>query len=408
MRELIQEVITSMKSNRMRIALTGFSIGWGMFILVILLGSSGGFQRGLYKTFHLDKEQIVRISVGKTSQAWNGLNKGRTLKLHLEDAEALAASSINHIRMVCPSAVESLNVGYGNYNIDLPVTGCYGNYLSNDYRKLIDGRDINELDNQEKRKVCVINTRLAKQFFGDKKIIGNELRIGESNYLVVGLCESTMNNDMSFAIYIPLSVMVGIYRHDGVINSVNLIVENMHTAEQNEQLVSEVQHFLSSRLGCAPTDNKGVKIVNSYEQVLSTQQMIAAIGVFVWIIGLATLIAGIVGVSNIMMITVKERTRELGVRKVMGASNANIISLVLIEAVIITMIFGYVGMMCGIGITQLLDMALGSAVPMFQNPTVQFGAVIGCNVIMVLAGVIAGYVPAKRAVSIKLVDALTS
>jgi putative ABC transport system permease protein len=151
-----------------------------------------------------------------------------------------------------------------------------------------------------------------------------------------------------------------------------------------------------------------VKIVNSYEQVLSTQQMIAAIGVFVWIIGLATLIAGIVGVSNIMMITVKERTRELGVRKAMGASNANIISLVLIEAVIITMIFGYVGMMCGIGLTQLLDKALGSAFPMFQNPTVQFGAVIGCNVIMVLAGVIAGYVPAKRAVSIKLVDALTS
>ena len=290
----------------------------------------------------------------------------------------------------------------------MPVTGCYGNYLSNDYRRLIDGRDINELDNQEKRKVCVINTRLAKQFFGDKKIIGNELRIGESKYLVVGLCESTMNKDMSFGIYIPLSVMLGVYRHDGVINSVNLIVENMHTAEQNEQLVSEVQHLLSSRLGCAPTDNKGVKIVNSYEQVLNTQNMISAIGVFVWIIGLATLIAGIVGVSNIMMITVKERTRELGVRKVMGASNANIISLVLIEAVIITMIFGYVGMMCGIGITQLLDKALGSTVPMFQNPTVQFGAVIGCNVIMVLAGVVAGYVPAKRAISIKLVDALTS
>ena len=142
--------------------------------------------------------------------------------------------------MVCPSAIESLNVGYGNYNIDLPVTGCYGNYLSNDYRKLIDGRDINELDNQEKRKVCVINTRLAKQFFGDKKIIGNELRIGESKYLVVGLCESTMNKDMSFGIYIPLSVMLGVYRHDGVINSVNLIVENMHTAEQNEDRKSVV------------------------------------------------------------------------------------------------------------------------------------------------------------------------
>lgn len=408
MNEIIQEVITSMKSNRTRIALTGFSVGWGMFILVILLGSSGGFQRGLYKTFNLDKDQIVRISVGKTAQPWNGLDEGRILKLHLEDAQALEKREIDHVKMVCPNVIQSLDVSYGNFNIEVSVTGCYGNYLPNDFRKLIKGRDINEIDIQEKRKVCIINTRLAKQFFGNNEPVGKELKIGGSKYLIVGLCESTMKNDMSFGIYVPLSVMLAIYRQDGVINSINLMVENLETAEQNEQLVSEVQGLLSSRLNCAPTDNKGIRVVNSYEQILNAKNMIAAIGVFVWIIGLATLIAGIVGVSNIMMITVKERTRELGVRKVMGASNKHIISLVLIEAVIITMIFGYVGMMGGIGLTQLLDALLGSKVSMFQNPTVQFGAVIGCNLIMVLAGIAAGYVPAKRAVSIKLVDALTS
>lgn len=408
MNEIIQEVITSMKSNRTRIALTGFSIGWGMFILVILLGSSGGFQRGLYKTFNLDKEQIVRISVGKTAQPWNGLDKGRILKLHLEDAQALEMRGIDHIKMVCPNVIQPLDVSYGSFNIEIPVTGCYGNYLPNDFRKLIAGRDINDIDIQEKRKICIINTRLAKQFFGKNEPVGKELKIGGSKYLIVGLCESTMNNDMSFGIYVPLSVMLAIYRHDGVINSINIMVENLETAEQNEQLVSEVQGLLSSRLNCAPTDNKGIRIINSYEQTLNAQNMIAAIGVFVWIIGLATLIAGIVGVSNIMMITVKERTRELGVRKAMGASNEHIITLVLIESVIITMIFGYIGMMGGIGLTQLLDKLLGSAFPMFQNPTVQFGAVIGCNLIMVLAGIAAGYVPAKRAVSIKLVDALTS
>ena len=136
--------------------------------------------------------------------------------------------------------------------------------------------------------------------------------------------------------------------------------------------------------------------------------MIASIGVFVWIIGIATLIAGIVGVSNIMLITIKERTRELGVRKAMGASNNHIITLVLLESVIITLIFGYIGMMLGVGLTQLLDNALGTAIPMFQNPIVHFWPIMGCNFIMVLAGLVAGYVPAKRAVSIKLVEALTS
>jgi putative ABC transport system permease protein len=137
-------------------------------------------------------------------------------------------------------------------------------------------------------------------------------------------------------------------------------------------------------------------------------KMLRYLAVFVWIIGIATLLAGIVGVSNIMLITVRERTRELGVRRAMGASQTSIISLVLIESVVITMIFGYIGMMLGIGLTQLLSAALGDVIPIFNNPTVQFGAVMGCNALMILAGVVAGYIPARRAISIKLVDALAS
>ena len=408
MREIFYEVLTSMKSNRMRIALTGFSIGWGMFILVVLLGSSGGFQRGLYKTFHLDVNQIVRVTTGKTVQAWQGMERGRILQLHIADAEAIEGSHIQHIERVCPMAMQRLEVSRGKNRVSISITGCYDNYLQVDYRILTAGRDFNQNDINNRSKTCIINERLAKQFFQDDNPIGQYIRIADLQFVVVGVCKSTMNQDVSLSAYMPLSTMLSIFRPDGTINGVNIVVEHLESAAHNEHLARELHDLLASRLGCSPTDNKGIIVNNPYEQILSAKNMIAGIGIFVWIIGIATLIAGIVGVSNIMLITIKERTRELGIRKAMGASNNYIITLVLLESVIITMIFGYIGMMTGVGLTQLLDAALGTAIPMFQNPTVRFWPIIGCNIIMVLAGLVAGYVPAKRAVSIKLVEALTS
>lgn len=408
MRELFNEVFIAMRSNKMRIALTGFSIGWGLFILVVLLGSSGGFQRGLYKTFHLDIEQIVRVYTGKTTLVWQGLDKGRQIRLRLEDSKAIEKSNIEHIERVCPMASQSLVVRKGETHVRTSVTGCNGDYLLNDYQHLIAGRDFKRIDEEERSKVCIINVLMAKQLFQDKDPIGESIYIDDINYLVVGVCESILNNDMALAIYIPLSTMLSIYRPNGEIDAINLVVQNLESVEHNEHLVREVHNLLASRLSCSPEDYKGIKVDNPYEQVLSAKNMIMGISIFVWIIGIATLIAGIVGVSNIMLITVKERTRELGVRKAMGASNAHIISLVMIESVIITMIFGYIGMMMGVGLTLLLDMALGSSFPMFQNPIVQFWPIMGCNLIMILAGIVAGYVPAKRAVSVKLVEALTS
>lgn len=408
MQELLQEVLTAMKSNRLRIALTGFSIAWGMFILVVLLGSSGGFQRGLYKTFHLDINQIVRITTGKTVMPWKGMDKGRQLMLNINDAKAIERSNIQHIQRVCPMIKRQLEVSAGKNHVTIPVTGCNGNYLSVDYRMLKAGRDFNADDLTQRTKTCIIHERLARQLFQESNPIGQSMTMGNLLFTVVGVCKSTFDSDIELAAYMPLSTMISVFQPDGNINGINLIVENLESVEHNEHLERELHDLLSSRLGCNPKDHKGIIVSNSYEQILSTKKMIASIGVFVWIIGIATLIAGIVGVSNIMLITIKERTRELGVRKAMGASNNHIITLVLLESVFITLIFGYIGMMLGVGLTQLLDNALGSAIPMFQNPIVHFWPIMGCNFIMVLAGLVAGYVPAKRAVSIKLVEALTS
>lgn len=408
MNELLTEVWTSMKSNRMRIGLTGFSIGWGMFILVVLLGSSNGFQDGLYKTFSLDLPQIVSVSTGKTSKTWQGLNKGRTVTMHMADAEALKQSGLDHVKKVRPSITKSLQVECHNRIITVPVTGCGNDFLVCDFRKVVSGRDIDELDMQAKGKVCVINKKVAAQFFGDKSPLGHTLSIGSIPYLIVGVCDIQLSNEMGLAAYIPLSTMMSIYNPDNTVDRISVIIDDITTHEENEAFTNNIQHFFASRLQCDPTDNKGVQVSNEFDQALNAKIMIDTIGIFVWIIGIATLIAGIVGVSNIMMITVKERTRELGVRKAMGATDLHIVSLVILEAVIITMIFGYIGIMTGVGLTQLLNVALGDAFPMFQNPTVQFWAIMGCNGILILAGIIAGYVPAKRSVDIKLVDALAS
>ena len=273
-------------------------------------------------------------------------------------------------------ARQSLTVHHGNNFVTIPVTGCYDNYLGTDYRKLYRGRDFNLNDIEQNTKVCIINERLAKQLFADEDPIGQKLMTDDIPFTIVGVCTTTLKQDMTLAVYMPLSTMLTIFRPDGTIDGINLIVENLETAQHNEHLTKEVHDLLAARLGCSPTDNKGVAVANHYEQVLSTRGVLSGIGIFVWIIGIATLTAGIVGVSNIMLITVKERTRELGVRKAMGASNESIIALVLLESVIITMIFGYIGMMAGVGLTQLLDLALGSAIPMFQNPTVQFWPII--------------------------------
>lgn len=404
--EMLTEVFASMKNNKLRIVLTGFSIGWGMFILVVLLGSSGGFRRGLYKTFHLDFDQIVSVRAGKTIMPWNGMDKGRMVKLTLDDVSAIEKSNFTAVTRVHPMLSRALTVSYGKNHVNTSVTGCDQDYLGVDYRCLTEGRSINDEDVAARAKVCVINQRLAKQLFGDKKAIGELISIGDINYTLVGICKSSFAQDFSMAVYVPISTMMSIYSPDGKIDGINVVVSGLKSEADNEQIETKLRSLLASKHECNPKDNKGISIDNQYESVLNAQNMVAGIGVFVWIIGIATLIAGIVGVSNIMLITVKERTRELGVRKAMGASNRNIITLVLLESVIITVIFGYIGMMAGVGLTQLLDKALGDSIPMLQNPTVQFWPIMICNLIMVVAGVIAGYMPAKHAVNVKLVDAL--
>ena len=225
-------------------------------------------------------------------------------------------------------------------------------------------------------------------------------------FRIVGIYKPIRAYNTTTTIYIPLSTMKNVFKTDGYYSSVMIKVVGIESTEANDSMLQHLQTFLAQRKQYSASDKSGIWISNDYDNFMQISGFFSVIGYFMWIVGLATLIAGVVGICNIMLIAVKERTRELGIRKAMGASNRSIITLVLTEAVIITLIFGYVGMMIGLGLTQLGAMALGSDNEMFCNPTVSLGVVISCNMVMVIAGIIAGYIPAKHAVTIKLVDAL--
>lgn len=409
MKDLIEEVRASMQSNRQRIMLTGFAIGWGMFILVTLLGSAGGIQKGIYKGASLDMAQLITLATGKTSIPWNGMNTDRMVEMSLEDADALWNQHFDHVVNVYPTFSLAVQAASGSEYVNTPLTGCTAGYTIAQYNKIVRGRDINHTDMKEQRKVCVLSDRMCREMFGDKNPVGCEVNFDGNSFLVVGECRSPYEGFHTISAYAPISTVMALYSPmKPALNMMQVEYAGIEDLGELHQLTSEIRHFISSRIGCSPQDSKALVIRNDYEMMINMTKVLSYLGIFVWAVGIATLLAGVVGVSNIMLITVRERTRELGVRRAMGASNGSIIRLVLIEAVIITMVFGYIGMMLGIGLTQLLSSVMGDSVPYFTDPTVQFGAIVGCNVIMVLAGIAAGYVPAKRAVTIKLVDALTA
>lgn len=410
MRDLFAEVFASMKNNRMRITLTGFSIAWGLFILIVLLGAGNGLLSAMEKNFSSAGENVVTLTPGKTSMAYQGFEKGRPVYLKTEDCQMIERELPDHIKQTLPILVTKASVYYKTQYISLNLEGQTPGYNILRQMHLTQGRDLNQADLKDRRKVCVITQKLKDILFDkNEDAVGKYVNVFDIPFLVVGVCEPDSKSNTTRGLYVPLTVAMTLYAPEGRLTSICLLTKNLNTKEDNELFANKLQNILSSSKEYADTDKKAISIDNPYEIYVQVKGLLYAIYVFICIVGLAILISGVVGINNIMLITVNERTRELGVRKAMGASNASIIALVLLESVIITLIFGYIGMMLGIGITQLAAFILASAnSQLFGAPTISLTIIFGANVIMLLAGLIAGYIPAKRAVSIKLVDALTA
>jgi len=405
-----QEIYFTIRKNKLRTFLTAFSVSWGIFMLVMLLGAGRGLQNGVEKEFEEDAKNSIYVSPGKTSIAYGGLKMGRNIQLRNSDYNdlRLRIPGIEYItsRYYCTG---EFTVRYQDNYSSFSVVGIHPDheFLENQYA--FKGRYINEFDLLEKRKVVIIGTEVQKVLF--KKIaepVGEWIDIGGIPYKVIGVYEDAGDGDEDRRIFIPLSTAQLAYNGADNIHNMWFTVGDA-SVKESKQIVENVRDHISKKYHFAKEDSRALFIWNSVENFQRFMDLFMGIRIFLWIVGIGTIIAGIVGVSNIMLIVVNERTREIGIRKALGATPGSIIGLFMQEAIVITGMAGYFGLISGIGLIELINYLMNRfqvVTPFFRNPEIHLQTAAGATLLLIMAGILAGYIPAKKASKIRPIEAL--
>lgn len=412
MREVLAEVLAVMKGNKMRIALTGLSISWGIFIFIVLISAGRGLINGMNLNFKTYNIGLVKLYPRETSQPFEGRNKGRAIRLYEDDAAALDSLFGDTVVKVIPVVRHAIQARRGKEYTNTVVDGYTPGYAVAPNTQILEGRDINDIDIRMHRKVCVIPDGVRNAFFRDnpKSAVGNVLQLDGINFQIVGIYEPVLQSNPTRTIVAPLTTVKKIWCPEGELSCIYLQTAHLTTAVLNKHFNDRVVAHLAARKGFAPTDKHAIKIFNLYELPVLVSNVLTALSIFVLVVGLATLLSGIAGVSNIMHIAVRERTQELGIRRALGAKAHQIVVLVLTESVIICLLFGYAGMFMGIELMELVAKVISMTgnSEVFSNPTVSPAYVLAVGGIMVVAGLVAGYIPARQAVRNETVDAMAS
>lgn len=403
--EVFEEIYLSIKMNKLRSFLTCFSVAWGIFMLIILLGSGKGLENGISLMFKDAMNNSLWVFANQTTIDHNGFKKGRQIVLQNEDHEYLK-NDLDNIqysssRLSIPvTTVLSTTEKHASYEVRtvMPI------YQKIEMIKNIDGRFINERDQNESRKTTSISTEIRDFFFEGENPIGKYIKINNIAFEIVGVFEDKDNWDNNRCAYIPISTAQKIFGAGHDVTMISLTLDNV-TVEQSKVIATDVKKALAKRHNFNRDDPRAVHVGNNFEQLDRTLQMTRGIGIFVWIIGIGTIIAGIVGISNIMLISVKERTQEIGVRKALGARPATIISMVMQEAIVLTALAGYIGLITGIGLLELVSKSIPEN-KYFVNPSADIGVAITASIILIIAGSIAGFFPARQAAKVKPIEAL--
>lgn len=416
MRELIKEIWSTSKRNKLRTSLTGFAVAWGIFMLIFLLGAGNGLINAQLQQSTRFLANSMRVFPGETSKAYKGLKEGRSITLNDKDILISNKTYGQYVDDVGGRLEQyNVNINYGdNYVASQSLVGVAPTHPKIDKTELIAGRFINEIDMKDQRKNVVLSRSQAKELCKDyRSLVGKNVKISNLNFQVVGIYkdDESRNNTEAFIAY---STIKTIYAKGDDAGSLEFTIKNLKTKEDNEQFEKNYRASINNNHQAAPDDDRTIWLWNRYMDNIQMNQGIAIMQTALWIVGLFTLLSGIVGVSNIMLITVKERTREFGVRKAIGAKPWSILKLIITESIIITSFFGYIGMVCGVAANEIMDATIGHTTvdtglfkaAMFVNPTVGLGTCIGATIAIVIAGTIAGLIPAIKAARIRPIEAL--
>ena len=417
MRDLFIEIWESVRRNILRTCLTGFAVAWGIFMLIVLLGAGNGLMNALLSGSQRINVNSMMIGGGYTSKAYGGLQSGRPIELEAKDAELVMRAFPDVVENITATIQFSQDAVYQDNSVSAYLYACYPEYMANEGLKLQYGRFINRKDLEEQRKVVVISDYMAEIFTGNESkvplMLGKMIKCGGVSFKVIGILKSDMSSSTS-GIYAPFTTIRTMFHKGKYVDEITFTFHGLETEEENELFEKRLRALINTSHKAAPDDNRAVWIWNRFTQSLQMDKGTDIVSTALWIIGLLTLLSGIVGVSNIMLITVKERTREFGIRKAIGASPWNITKLILAESITITAFFGYIGVFFGLVACEILDITLGQSslsvlgqeISVFVNPTGGVDTAIGATPVLIISGALAGLFPAMNAAKVRPIEAL--
>lgn len=402
-----------MRKNKLRTFLTGFSVAWGILMLIILLSSGNGLQNGMTSNFDYMATNSIELYSGWTSMPYAGYAEGRPIYLTGKDIEILETEFPNVDKISSSAGYSGDKMTYGENFINTSINGVRPEHTDIFTIKVLEGRFINREDIDQMRKVAVISKDVREVLFGAEPALGKEVVQKGMVWTVVGVYDNYAYGNQQL-VFIPYSTgRLAYMRNNPWIGYIVFTLKGINTDEQMEAFEASVLRRLSAEHNYHPDDKNAIYLFNNFNEFKQINKVFRGLDLFIWIIGLGTLLAGIVGVSNIMLVTVRERTFEFGIRKALGAKPSSIIRLILLESVIITALFGYIGMVSGVAIMEVVNHiieAKAAADPesfaVFRNPTLDLKAAVYATVVLIIAGLIAGYVPARKAAKLKTIDAL--
>ncbi len=401
-----QEIFDTLRSNKLRTVLTGFAVAWGIFMLIVLLGSGQGLAHGIEYQFRDDAVNSIRVSGGQTTKAYKGLQPGRRIQFVNEDYKDVTT----RIKGVEYSSARywifgNQQVNYKNEWGSFTIQAVHPGHQKIEETKVLQGRYINPIDIRQFRKVALIGVLVKDALFHDAPAIGKEIRINGIAFQVVGVFDDEGSESERERIYLPITTAQRTFNGSNKINQI-LYTTGAASVAQADRMAVKTRDILAVNHTFDPDDPRAVFLRNNLDTFERFANLMTGIRIFVWIVGIGTLIAGVVGVSNIMLVAVKERTKEIGIRKAIGATPASVIGLVLKESVLITSVAGYLGLVLGVAVLQGVSALLPPDATFFRNPQVDLSTAVAATALLVLAGAIAGFFPARRAAMVKPVTAL--
>lgn len=399
-----QEIFSSIRSNVLRTVLSGFTVALGLYIFIVLFGIGKGLQNAFTEGFARDAQNLITIFTGKTTLAYDGLQSDRDVTLNNKDYENIVASDPEKVQYSTPRYSTNFNVKYGKESGNYQISGANEQEVKIENRKLLNGRFISPRDINGKQNVAVIGRMVQRDLIKNGNPVGKELDINGSMFKVIGVFSDDGGDWDERMISIPISTLQQMKKGSDTVSTVFVAYNENMKPDEAIKYGDELEKQIKARKKVSPDDESGVVVRNNAKNLGETFQFLFVIGLIVAFIGLGTLLAGIIGISNIMVYIVKERTQEIGVRKAIGAKPKSIVALIMQESIVITVISGIIGVALGVLTLQLIGDSLEKYY--IKEPSVGWGLIIMAFISLIFAGLIAGFVPAYRASRIKPIEAL--